>query len=70
MNDGLVELLQTINKMSNDALDRSEANLKHSLAILKQLNIKKIPVKKLKNDNDWEFVFVDAGNGRKRMAVF
>lgn len=30
----------------------------------------KIKVVKLPNDNDWEFVFIDAGDGVKQMAVF
>jgi len=30
----------------------------------------KIPVNVLENDQDYEFVFVDAGDGKKQMAVF
>lgn len=30
----------------------------------------KIEVKKLKNAEDWEFVFIDRGSGVKGMSVF
>lgn len=33
-------------------------------------NRKQIEVKQLPNDEDWEFVFVDAGDGKKVMSVF
>lgn len=37
---------------------------------VKQIAFYIIPVNVLDNDEDWQFTFVDAGNGKKQMAVF
>lgn len=34
------------------------------------VNIWKIPVRIADNEEDWTFAFIDAGNGKKQMAVF
>lgn len=36
----------------------------------RQVPVKLIQVQVLPNDQDWQFTFVDAGNGKKQMAVF
>lgn len=36
----------------------------------KQVTVYMIPVQIAENEQDYEFVFVDAGNGKKVMTVF
>lgn len=69
MNEDLIELLLVINKRTDEALSRAEANLDKAITMLEMLTAKRIPVKYDEGEN-WEFVFVDAGNGKKQMAVF
>jgi len=45
-------------------LNRMQSSLM-GLSLIPRIKIVKEP-----NDEDWEFVFVDAGNGKKQMAVF
>lgn len=37
---------------------------------VKRVTIFYIPVVEAPNENDWEFVFINAGDGKKQMAVF
>ncbi len=47
------------------ALDRVE----YTICLLNEIRGKRVRVK-TDNENDYEFVFVNAGNGKKQMAVF
>lgn len=36
----------------------------------KLVNVYVVPVEIAENEQDWQFTFIDAGNGKKQMAVF